>query len=123
VRGIANCVLLVFVLLIAGCNNPPSESDARVAFERRLARMIKPPYSLESFRKLDGQSQSFMGVSIYRMEVLAVVKYEGSEVRCVQMFCPFTLEWGFADDKANKRLTLRGFVTFEKTENGWRSGG
>ena len=99
----------------------PSEADARQAFERQLTRMIKPPYALESFRKLDGVNQSFMGVSLYRMEVLAVVKYEGNEIQCVKMFCPFALEWGFTDDKANKRLTLRGYVNFEKTENGWGS--
>lgn len=118
-RVVLAFVLLLSCLLCACSSSSPSESDARQVVEQRSGGL----YKVTSFRKTNGQSFEASGVKGYRLE------YEAdAECLKVNWNSPYPpLRDDFAGGPQCTRVgevhKLRGTITFEQTENGWRAVG
>jgi hypothetical protein len=100
----------------AGISSSPSESDARQVLEARSGGL----YKITSFHKTNGQASETSGVKGYRLE------YEAdAECRKVNWDSPYPpLRDDFAGGLQCTRVgeihKMRGTITFQQTENGWK---
>lgn len=106
VMGMGNCV--------------PTAEEGKQKFALDIQRKLVPPFNVESFEKINGQTMSFGGMEAYRMEFVAVISWTNDNLRCRNPMCPDLMDYGKTVDEKNKRLTLRGWLTFQKTERGWQ---
>jgi hypothetical protein len=110
---------LLSCLPYACSSGSPSEADARQVLEQRSGGL----YKVTSFHKTNGQSFEASGVKGYRLE------YEAdAECLKVNWNSPYPpLRDDFAGGPQCTRVgevhKMRGTITFQQTENGWRAVG
>lgn len=108
----AFCILLMIAsALLSACgiinSSTPSESDGRAAFENQWKEKLQDgSIKLLSFKKTNGQSAENMGIKFYNLEFEA-------EVEDPRGFLG-------GDHATSPRRLIKGAVSFEKTEKGWK---
>lgn len=143
-------VVSVITLTLLGCSpSIPSENDGRTKFERLVRQKListfgrsgqNIPFKVTKFKKLNGVSGKMMGVKVYRMDYYAEVIFpEGVHPECavdkppikclmIGMGAGAPIMAAYSDvlgkviliRKKGSRLSGKGILTWEKTENGWR---
>jgi hypothetical protein len=110
-------VSLLSCLLCACSSSSPSESDARQVLEARSGGL----YKVTSFHKTNGQSFEASGIKGYRLE------YE-ADAECLKVnwnspYPPLRDDFagGIQCTKVGEVHKMKGTITFEQTENGWRA--
>jgi hypothetical protein len=111
--------LLLGCLLCACSASYPSESDAQQVLEARSGGL----YKITSFRKTNGQSSETSGVKGYRLE------YE-ADAQCLKVnwnspYPPLRDDFagGPQCTKVGETHKMKGTISFQQTENGWRPAG
>jgi hypothetical protein len=107
-------------LLICGCSSStPSESDGRQALEGRSRGL----YRITSFHKTNGQASETSGIKGYRLE------YE-ADAECLKVnwnspYPPLTdaFAGGPQCTAVGQVHKMKGAISFQQTENGWRAVG
>ncbi len=61
-----------------------------------------------------------MGFQIYEMQYEAAITYPNDGLRCRMPLCPELTSYNVSVDKGKKLVTIRGAITFRKTERGWQ---
>lgn len=117
-------VVLAFLSLLScslcACSSSyPSESDGRQALEGRSGGL----YRITSFRKTNGQRSETSGVKRYSLE------YE-ADAECLKVnwnspYPPLTdaFAGGPQCTAVGQIHKMKGTISFEQTENGWRAVG
>jgi hypothetical protein len=110
---------LLGCLLCACSSSSPSESDARQVLEARSGSL----YKVTSFNKTNGQAFEASGVKGYRLE------YE-AEAECLKVnwnspYPPLRDDFagGLQCTKVGEIHKMKGTITFQQTENGWKAVG
>ena len=118
VVGFSFAALLSF-LLCACSSSSPSESDGRQALEGRSGGL----YRITSFHKTNGQASETSGVKGYRLE------YE-ADAECLKVnwnspYPPLTdaFAGGPQCTAVGQVHKMKGAISFQQTENGWRAVG
>ena len=114
-------LLLLLLPMLVGCGaSRPTVNDATQAIQKRLAEWDHG-FKLVSFRKTNGIASVENGVSHYKLEGECDVEFtkngrwDGRFVNEVTTSGPPV--------NAGQRGKIPYEITFEKTENGWRSTG
>lgn len=97
--------------------------------------------SLNDFTKTNGQKQQFLGMDLYTVEFIAVIKFENNGYKCIESkgliwdsfyinsdsskACNYSFEVGYYNIYAYKfpkgqLITLTGKIHLELTDSGWR---
>ena len=112
-------VSLLGCLLCACSSSSPSEDDARQVMGQRGGSL----YKVTSLHKTNGQSFEASGVKGYRLE------YE-ADVECLKVnwnspYPPLRDDFagGPQCTKVGEVHKMRGTITFQQTENGWKAVG
>jgi hypothetical protein len=110
---------LLSCLLCACSSSYPSESDGRQALDGRSGGL----YRITSFRKTNGQASDTSGVKGYRLE------YE-ADAECLKVnwnspYPPLTdtFAGGPQCTAVGQVHKMKGAISFQQTENGWRAVG
>jgi hypothetical protein len=118
---------------LTACDQTPSENQGRQIFETRLQKQLgSTPYSIDSFKKTNGQPADVMGMKVYRLFYSASVSLpQGFHPECVQhgnQFVGFNCMMQFSDpsklrpQSAGATVSYNEEIDFQKTENGWIAG-
>lgn len=119
---------------LAGCSSKPSESDAERIVKQWADEYGNGFYEVVSVKKTDGQEGEFLGVKIYRLEYEARLKflkncYFGHSSLMINPNAPSSKFYasteggilgGIKKVFAGQEITVKGMISFEKTERGWR---
>jgi hypothetical protein len=112
-------VSLLSCVLCACSSSSPSEPDARQVLEQRSSGL----YKITSLHKTNGQSFEASGVKGYRLE------YE-ADAECLKVnwnspYPPLRDDFagGLQCTKVGEIHKMKGTITFEQTENGWKAVG
>lgn len=113
------CASLLSCLLCACSLSSPSESDAQQVLEARSGGL----YKITGFRKTNGQAFETSGVKGYRLE------YE-ADAQCLKVnwnspYPPLRDDFagGPQCTKVGEMHKMKGTITFQQTENGWKAVG
>ena len=120
------CVLLI-VLFKSVWIDYPTESEARIVFERQHREQINGGFvEIVSFKKTNGQSSEMNGVKFYTIEYEADIKYpKGINSNCSRTEftgwdCWFAAIGGGQIRQKGEVEKRRDKITFERTEKGWK---
>jgi len=112
------CVV-IFLLFNRALTNYPTESAARTVFENQRREKINSGFiEILGFKKVDGQRRELHGVTFYTVEYQAEIKYPKGSKCTVQEYLFGNV--GCAEMQPGEIGNLRGEITFERTENGWK---
>jgi hypothetical protein len=109
-------------------SNAPSESKAREFYEKENSEpMAAGVLKIESFKKTNATKRTDEGVEIYALEYQAELFFpKGNMPDCVDDShfnpqCFMAQTQGIRFLKVGARITDRGTIIFQNSENGWRA--
>ena len=107
-------ITLALASLLTACSNPPSEAEARKAFENDLNGFSGGLFRVSSFKKTNALSGKMFAIKSYVIEFEAQVEYLRDYVdRLSDPSNPRTFKKGQVQK-------VTGSIRFEETEKGWR---
>lgn len=131
--------MAILILAISGCSSGPSTSAAEEFAREQIKKQSQDRIKLVGFSKIDGQESAPNGIPSYKLDYEAELEFLencrwgtkhgvnggwNGDYRCVpiiegpgysgDIFTPF------GEAKKGTRTKVRNFVTFEKSEAGWR---
>lgn len=127
-------VLLCFVFY--GCSSDPGASEGKRILENQINSQSNGYIKLLNFEKTNGIKLNASGRDVYELEYSALLEFQKEGWKTSQPFGGFFSDfivhatkpegWDAVLSKSkhyNKghKVNLTGKMTFEKTENGWRS--
>ena len=124
------CVLV----LLAGCSGRPSESDARAALEQKIQRQSNGLIQLLSFRETNGVERDLGIIKTYHVAYTAEIQFTED---CGWGGGGFLVGWDgnfyadppdslvgilghFKAGRKGQQEQVSAYLTFLKTQNGWR---
>ncbi|OHA83373.1 MAG: hypothetical protein A2937_03545 [Candidatus Yonathbacteria bacterium RIFCSPLOWO2_01_FULL_47_33b] len=120
VQKIRYSIYLIVAVLVFGCGaiSHPSEGDAKREFVQRDPFDLMNKSLLKSFKKVNGQTGETFGVKWYKIDYEAEVVYAQDVPR--RMGCAEFIEGDCGGHRAGEKKIVKGDITFEQTEKGWK---
>ncbi len=135
---IMQIALLILVSIFCGCSSLPSETDAKNDLKKMIDEQSKGKIELLKFEKTNGVKSNVFGQEFYELEFSFVIEFKEecwkSNTDRSGYFTNFwimakgpegaieNLMYGHPKQfKKGDKINLTGKMSFEKTENGWRS--
>ena len=132
--NVLNLSAAIFLLALPGCSSGPSSSAAEEFLREKINKESQGRIKLVSFSKTNGQEAAPMGIPSYILHYEAEIEFlddckwgtaDGSGWRGdFKVFSIGEVTFSYPPfQKATKgsHTKVKGYVTFEKTEAGWRA--
>jgi hypothetical protein len=98
----------------------PSADEVRAKIERLLDSAWLTPHSIVALENFNGRSVETQGRKTYEMRVFVVLNYSGEKLQCRTSFCLELHNYLVNVDGAPKKVTVAGWLFFERAKQGWR---
>jgi hypothetical protein len=98
----------------------PSVDEMQAKLDRLLNSALLPPFSKLSVAKLNEREGEMAGHKAYEIQFSITLGYSGDKLHCRSALCSELQNYSISIDEISKIATIKGWLFFEQTEQGWR---